>query len=172
MWILILCQCRCLQSCSKSDTRPRQVPLTSHLATPPPLPATPPHKENKGLFLALYISCLAQIFLARIGSFLWLFSSLVGSFHSQPTASEISWYGARWSLSNDGWQHLSCCLGQKPLLADLFNVDLWSKERKGHSFQMQPYLIFVADAADIVRGEILCHVEKFQVWRHIRCGKF
>ena len=34
-----------------------------------------------------------------------------------------------------------------------------------------PYLIFVADAADIVRGEFSCHVEKFQMWRHFKCGE-
>ena len=33
------------------------------------------------------------------------------------------------------------------------------------------YLIFVADAADIVRGEFSCHVEKlYQMWTYFRCG--
>ena len=36
------------------------------------------------------------------------------------------------------------------------------------SGRKDPYLIFVADAADIVRGEFYCHVEKFLMWRHFR----
>ena len=35
----------------------------------------------------------------------------------------------------------------------------------------EPYMIFVADAADIVRGEMSSHVEKFDRWKHLKCGE-
>ena len=54
----------------------------------------------------------------------------------------------------------------------LATYEYQKKNDRRNSGGTLPYLIFVADAADIVRGEFLCHVEKFQVWRHIRCGKF
>ena len=35
---------------------------------------------------------------------------------------------------------------------------------------MDAYFIFVADAADNVRGENFVYVEIFKMWRYLRCG--
>ena len=73
---------------------------------------------------------------------------------------EVIWEG--WALGHPG--------PQRALAWDPAGVG--GQVQQGHQGQSgQAYMTLVADAADIVSGEIFTPVEKFEMRRDFRCGK-